>query len=323
MTLVYNKTFIMGASKDSKRFSGAPFFIRANGNTSPLDLANFFYYLITMFKFFLKKNFADVWDNLFHLIFINLILLVAAVLVALAVLGLNSIPVDVGKRNLILFVGILLLSGLYHVLVLAEGTNLEKVSNYGASKVGVYFSSIASSFKDGMLFGMLVGMFVIVALVSIPYYVRIWIPMDGSKGSLMGLFCMGLIVWIEIISILALQWFMPIRNLMHNNFLKCVKKSYIIFFDNVRFSIAVAFVNLLNILITIFTLGLIPGLSGMQLTLTNALRLRLYKYDWYEVNPGMSKEQRKDVPWEDLIAGDKQILGPRGWKSFIFPWKEN
>ena len=88
------------------------------------------------------------------------------------------------------------------------------------------------------------------------------------------------------------------------------------------FSIAVAFINFLNVLITVFTLGLIPGISGLQLTVTNALRLRLYKYDWYEVNPGMTSKQRKDVPWDELIAADVQTLGPRTWKSFIMPWKE-
>lgn len=60
----------------------------------------------------------------------------------------------------------------------------------------------------------------------------------------------------------------------------------------------------------------------MAITTSGALKLRLYKYDWYEVNPGMTKEQRRDVPWQELIEKDKRILGPRKWKSFIFPWKE-
>ena len=275
-----------------------------------------------MFKFFLKKNFADVWDNLFHLLIVNLVLLAAGVLVVLVMFALNGIPVDDGKRNLILIAGIFVLSAFFHVFVFAEGVNVGKISNYEGSKVSRFFSNIIPSIKDGILYGLLVALFLLVALVSIPYYCGIWIPKDGSKGSILGLLSMSLVFWIEVISLLALQWFLPIRNLMHNGFWKCLKKSYIIFFDNVGFSIAVAFFNFLNLLITVFTLGLIPGISGMQLMVTNALRLRLYKYDWYEVNPGMTREQRKEVPWDDLIAGDKQILGPRTWKSFIFPWKE-
>lgn len=287
-----------------------------------LDHDGFFYYPMSMFKFFLKKNFADVWDNLFHFVFINFLLIVVGVLSVLGLFGLNALPLDDMKRSMVIMAGIFVVSAIFHVFVFAEGSNVGNVSNYGASKVGSFFSNILPSMKIGIQYGLLVAGFLCVALVSIPYYCRMWIPTDGSKGSFLGLIFMSLVFWLEVISLLSLQWFIPIRNLMHNNFIKCLKKSYIIFFDNVWFSIAVAFINFLNVLITIFTLGLIPGISGLQLTVTNALRLRLYKYDWYEVNPGMTSKQRKDVPWDELIAADIQALGPRSWKSFIFPWKE-
>ena len=64
------------------------------------------------------------------------------------------------------------------------------------------------------------------------------------------------------------------------------------------------------------------GMTGVIFTNVNALRICLYKYDWLEVNPGISLEQRKNVPWEDLIAKDRKTLGPRTLKGFIFPWKE-
>ena len=88
------------------------------------------------------------------------------------------------------------------------------------------------------------------------------------------------------------------------------------------FSLLLALVNLVNIIVTIFSVGMVPGINGTVLSSTNALRLRLYKYDWYEVNPGMTKEQRREVPWEDLLYNDRKALGKRSWKSFLFPWKD-
>ena len=48
-----------------------------------------------------------------------------------------------------------------------------------------------------------------------------------------------------------------------------------------------------------------------------------YKYDWIEVNPGLSAKERKNVPWNDLLAKDRKLLGQRTLKGFFFPWKDN
>ena len=109
---------------------------------------------------------------------------------------------------------------------------------------------------------------------------------------------------------------------MGNNFVKCLKKSYILFFDNTWLTIKMGLVGLLNIAISIFFFFFFCSFNGMMLCNTNALRLLLYKYDWYEVNPGMSKAERKDIPWDELLKKDKKTLGPRKFNSFFFPWKE-
>jgi hypothetical protein len=55
----------------------------------------------------------------------------------------------------------------------------------------------------------------------------------------------------------------------------------------------------------------------------NALRLRLYKYDYLEAHPEIkTAKERRIIPWDELIQEDKDALGPRSFKSFIFPWKE-
>lgn len=147
-------------------------------------------------------------------------------------------------------------------------------------------------------------------------------PLDGSEGSITGLIMMACVFWVVVIASLALQWVLPIRSLMHNKFRKCLKKSFIIFFDNPFFSIGVALVNILNIVITLVSMGILDGPATIAITSTNALKLRLYKYDWLEVNPGLTKAQRKQVPWEDLLVKEKRLLGKRTFRSLIYPWKE-
>ena len=35
-----------------------------------------------------------------------------------------------------------------------------------------------------------------------------------------------------------------------------------------------------------------------------------------------TKKERRQIPWEELIYEDRETLGPRKLKSFIFPWKD-
>lgn len=267
-----------------------------------------------MFAFFCKKNFCDIWDNLLHTIIINLIML--TLLLALAGLCVLTayLPGSEGLKNIYMLFLLLISSIILHIFILAEGENAAKIANYESPKLAKFFKNIVPCIKDGALLGATVALLCGITFVSIPYY--------ASQGNMVGLVMMSIVFWMVLISVLALQWFLPIRSLMHNDFKKCLKKCYIIFFDNTLFTIGVGLVNLLNLAITVFTLGILNGTATISITTTNALRLRLYKYDWYEVNPGLTRQQRKDVPWADLIANDKRILGPRKWKSFIFPWKE-
>lgn len=279
-------------------------------------------YIVAMFRFFLKKNFCDVWDNLLHTIVYNLMMLALLGGCAALCIAVSALPGTAILKDIYVAAAFLFSSMLVCVFLVAESDNAARAASYETPKIKALFSNLVPSLKDGMLLGLLVMLAATIATTSIPYYFSIWIPRDGGKGSLLGLLMLSFVFWMLVIFVIAIQWFLPVRSLMHNNFKKCLKKSYIIFFDNMWFSVGVALVNLLNVFITIFTLGILDGAATMLITSTNALRLRLYKYDWYEVNPGLTREQRRDVPWEELLANDRRILGPRKWRSFIFPWKE-
>ena len=69
---------------------------------------------------------------------------------------------------------------------------------------------------------------------------------------------------------------------------------------------------------SVFTMGIIPGITGMQLAAEDAIRLMMMKYDYLEENP---EADRKHIPWEDILYDEKEKVGPRSLKNMIFPWK--
>jgi hypothetical protein len=70
---------------------------------------------------------------------------------------------------------------------------------------------------------------------------------------------------------------------------------------------------------SLFTALLLPGISSILLFWNTAFKLRLYKYDWLEQNPGSNK---KSIPWDALLVEDRERVGKRTLKGMIFPWKE-
>lgn len=267
-----------------------------------------------MFRFLIKKNFCDIWDNLFHLMVVNLFTVLSGALCYLLIFLSGALPGPEAAKGAYFVLSIVLSCVIMGVLFFAEGNNALKIASFEGPKFANYFGSIVSSLKDGALFGLYMAFVLLIAMISIPYY--------AAQGSILGLVMMSLVFWFIVITVLSLQYFLPIRSIMHNDFRKCLKKCYMLFFDNTLFTIGLGFLNLVNIAVAVFSLGILNGPATISVTCTEALRLRLYKYDWLEVNPGLSKDERKEVPWDDLIANDKKLLGPRHWKSFLFPWKD-
>lgn len=262
-----------------------------------------------MYGFLIKKNFCDGWDNMLSIIVSNLVMVFAGAGLVL----LNAyLAVNIWAQLLLYIVSFSVMS----ILIFAYGDVAANIANFNGVHVKDYFKQIPKCWKDGLLFGCMNAVITWVSTIAISYYFF-------ENKSMFSLFLGAMICWIDIFIILAFQWFIPIRSLMHNNFKKCLKKSFLIFFDNKGFTIFQAFYNLILIALSIFFVGFMPSFSGIVLANTNALRLRLYKYDYLEEHPELeTRKEQKHIPWEELIYDDRDMLGPRKFKSFIFPWKE-
>ena len=94
--------------------------------------------------------------------------------------------------------------------------------------------------------------------------------------------------------------------------------------DNTGFSIIMGLYNLLLLALSILPIGFFPSVAGISISKHNAFRLRMYKYDYLEQHPELkTPKERRQIPWEELIYEDREALGPRKFRSFIFPWKED
>lgn len=265
-----------------------------------------------MIGFFIKKAFCDGWDHLFHIVLSN-VCITALLLGSYFLVGvtLNAAAAAVPLSMLVLVICISLIM----VLIFAINATAARIVAFKSVSLKEVLTEIPHVWKDGLLFGLIVGALVLLAFIGIPFYL--------GMGSFIGIFLAAVLFWILAVACLSLQWFMPIYAQLQNPFKKCLKKSFIIFFDNAGFSIFMFLYNTILLVMSAFLVFLVPGVTGILLSLNNAFRLRMYKYDWMEEHPDVSaKQARRQIPWDELIADDRETLGPRSFKSFIFPWKD-
>lgn len=272
-----------------------------------------------MYGFLFKKNFCDGWDNLFSVVVTNVLFLVSMVGIILlssfvtSHLGENTTDMAFYLiQTGILFLGIFI----FNIFDFAYGELAQKIANFEGIHLLDFFKRIPGVLLDALLFSILIIVIVFVSAYSLNFYII-------QQQSLISLFVGALLFWIDIFIALSLQWFVPIRNTFHNKFFKCLKKCFIISMDNTGFSIIMGIYNLLLLALSILPIGFFPSVAGISISKHNAFRLRMYKYDYLEEHPELKtlKERRK-IPWEELIYEDREALGPRKFKSFLFPWKE-
>ena len=148
----------------------------------------------------------------------------------------------------------------------------------------------------------------------------------NEQGSFIGLLAGYMFLVITISIFMGLFWYPAMRSLLHNSFGKCLKKCFVILFDNPGKSFVIGVYNLFLFLISVVLLGLAPGLAGIVLSRENALYLLLKKYDYLdaldEQKEPANSPKRKIIPWREILSDDIEATGTRGFKGFFMPWKE-
>jgi len=257
-----------------------------------------------MIGFLIKKNFFDLWDNLFKAALINIGFIVSLVVPVYIPTLLSSVPL---LGIAIMFIGILWC----FVYLSAAALSLKALSDYGNFGFADFFNNLKIIWPAGLVGGGFVFLGYMLITTIMPFYF--------SWGSMTGLFLWAIILWTLIVGVLALQFFFSVRARLDTKISKVIKKCFIIFFDNPLFCLFSFISSLFILAISLVTAFLFPGPAGILLFLDEGLRLRLLKYDWLEANPDAN---RRKIPWDALLIDEREKTGTRSFKSFIFPWKD-
>jgi hypothetical protein len=257
-----------------------------------------------MIGFLLKKNFFDLWDNLFKVVLINLGFIAS---LAFPVF----IPPQLAAAPILAFATLLIGILWCFVYLSAAASSLKVLSDYGNFGIADFFRNFKTSWPFGLFFGFIVFFGFIACTEIIPFYLNMKSPV--------GLLFAAIIFWTLVAAVLALQFFFAIRSRLDNKLGKVIKKCFIVFFDNPLFCIFSLIHNLVVLTLSAFVAFLFPGPAGVLLFLDQGLRLRLLKYDWLEANPDA---KRREIPWDTILIDEREKTGTRSLKSFIFPWKD-
>ena len=138
-----------------------------------------------MFKFFLKKNFCDGWDNFFFLVLSN------AVNIALLVGSFFAISYSASVHPLLPNATVIVCSGILMTSIFAWGANAAKIADFREATFSIFFTSLKQVWKIGFAFGAFIALGLLLARFAVAYYLRLYF-MDGK---LVGLIVTAALGW--------------------------------------------------------------------------------------------------------------------------------
>jgi hypothetical protein len=266
-----------------------------------------------MIGFLIKKNFFDLWDNMFRIVLLNLGFLAS---LAIPVFIPDLIPVT--ALSFAVFGAGLLWCCIY---LAAAALSVKAISDYGAFGFSDFWKNLKAGWPAGAAMGAIGFLIFTMVKIIIPFY---W-----SMNNMLGLLLAAVIFWTLILALVSFQFFLAIRARLDTKLKKIFKKCFIIFFDNPGFAMFTLLYTIATLILSALLAFLLPGPAGILLFLDEALRLRLLKYDWLEAaakedsNPESPlTRKRRQIPWDEILIEEREKTGTRSLKSFIFPWKD-
>ncbi len=257
-----------------------------------------------MFGFLIKKTFFDMWDNMFRILFMNIGFL------AIMAIFFFILPL-LAEIAIVPIVFMVLAIALLAVYMGAVSRMTSEIADYKQPGFADFWRHVKESWKTSLLFALVVSVYVIIIQVAFGFY--------GGLNSLFGPIAISILFWVTVVFLLASQFYYPIQSRLDNKFRKIVKKCFLVLLDNPGFTIMLFLVALLTSVLSLFIVFIIPGFATVFLLWNVAFKLRLYKYDYLEKNPGAN---RRKIPWDALLIEDREKVGKRTLRGMIFPWKQ-
>ena len=296
-----------------------------------------------MFPFLIKKAFFDMWDNLFRIFALNLgyVLIIS---------GTGFLISAVAQTQLAYFAVLIVGCAALSVFTMGTAAITSALADYKTPEWREFVDAIRARWLPAVaLVAINAAVFLFLTMIALPVYTQ----------STLGLVALGLLGWTAVFWLLATQAFFPLITRMADPFGKTVRKCLTLLFDNTGFMvglfitlnvtapylIALFLLLFLSVPTRLLAFGspmlLLPGPATAVLLLTVAFKLRMYKYDYLEERqadagedgapdgdppeeggrPGR-RRRRVRIPWDALLAEDREQVGVRTLRGMIFPWKE-
>lgn len=257
-----------------------------------------------MFGFYIKKAFFDGWDNFIQMVLQNIIYIVFFLLIVGSIVVFGD--------NLVFFLPVAI--AIMFLFCLSMGGTSSVVYNWSQYKSETwrpFMKGVGRNIRHSMLFFLCIMVLFLLFFLVIPFY----LSFNNILGTVFGV----MMVWLAIFLLLVLPYYFPLMNLLSGDGpFKTLKKCFIVAGDNLGYTILLLLHNILDIVLTVVTMGLLPGWCGLMLGGQDMMKLLMKKYDWIEENPG---KNRKEMDWSEILYDEKETLGPRSLKNMIFPWK--
>jgi hypothetical protein len=260
-----------------------------------------------MIGFLFRKTFYDLWDNMFRIVVVNLGFVALAAFPVFIPPLLAELTGSIALSMVLSPIGILLCS----VYLATAALTLKSLSDYGAFGFRDFFGNVKTAWPAGLVMGFFVFVLFIIVTIVLPFYISIESPF--------GLVLAALVFWTAVFALLSFQYYFTAYARLSPKLIKAFRKCFIISLDNSGFSVFLLISNFVSLILSVFFAFMFPGPAGILLYLDEALRLRLLKYDYLEENPGAN---RRKIPWDALLIEERERVGTRTFRNFIFPWKD-
>lgn len=261
-----------------------------------------------MTGFLLKKTFFDLWDNAFRIALLNLGFIASVAFFLLVRLLLEEFfPLPDAVSWSVFFLGTLWCSA----YLSAASVCVKNVSDYASFGFDDFLKGLRSAWTGGIAY----GAYFCLAAAALGFVIPFYLLLNNAAG----LLAASTVFWITAASSALFQYFFPVRSRLGAKNIKALKKCFLLFIDNPLFFIGTAVLSALFLVISVFFAFLFPGPAGILLFFDEALRLRLLKYDWLEQNADTG---RRRIPWDTILADEREKTGNRTVRGLIFPWKD-
>jgi hypothetical protein len=257
-----------------------------------------------MYTFLIKKTFYDMWDNFLAMFLMNVgfVILVCGFFILPSFLGIPGALLPfymAGGAVVITFYT----GGVYRFTL--------DLADYKKRTLLQFLRGLVGSWKQSLVSSAITLLLIAVILVVLPYYLL-------SESTLL-LVLGGIMFWAWFTVLMAGLFFPPASVRLGKKLLPSLRDSFSFLFDNLPFCLYVLFVFLFTLVVSAIVFFVIPGPATMILWINVCFKIRLYKYEYLQAYPGTNK---RDIPWDDLIAGDKELVGKRTLRGLIFPWRQ-